>query len=453
MSPHNRNPIPGRLYEAPAYAVPPASPVFWQVGTQPDAHPMLEGEAETDVLIIGAGYAGLNCARRLAAAGRTVAVLEAAQPGWGASGRNGGFCCIGGDLLGLEAIARRWGEGDAVHYARTQREAIAYVDELLYEAGESEIRQGHGEVRLAHHRRVYAGFAEDAVNLDRWYGVKPELLTRAELAERGAHVNGAYGGLYYPLGFGIQPWRYITGLTRLAAQAGANIFGNSPVLSLTHVKGRWRAVTPQGQLNATTVVIATNGYSSDLIPTWLAGRYLPVLSHIIVTRPLSDAELTVQGFTTDLMTYDSRRLLHYFRLLPDRRFMFGMRGGLSAGERSLSHAKVRIRRDFELMFPAWSHVPHEFDWSGLVCLNGHGMPFAGAVPGLQNAYTAFGWHGNGVALASYSGNLLAGAILGEKNHIPAVMQLVPRRFPFACQRRLWLGAAYGASWLLDRFGR
>ena len=448
--------LPGRPYDAAAYAIAPSSPVFWQaaeVGQVPAPFASLGEDLSTEVLVIGAGYAGLTCARRLAAEGREVCLVDTAGPGWGASGRNGGFCCIGGDLHGPSTIARRWGEGDALHYTRTQREAIDFVAELLFEAGLSDMRQGHGEVRLAHHPRVASALKDEALKLDFWYGVKAELLDKSDLLQRGLNVSGVFAGLYYPLGFGVQPWQYSQALAALVIGQGARVYADTPVISLRQVSGQWQARTPAASVTAKTIVIATNGYSSDLIPDWLAGRYLPVLSQVMVTRPLTDAEIEAQGFSSDIMSYDSRRLLHYFRLLPDRRFLFGMRGGLKAAESETLRAQSRIRRHFDTLFPAWAKVPHEYQWNGLVCLNSHGLPYVGGVPGLQNMYAAFGWHGNGVAMASYGGHLLANAIIGEKNHIPAVMQRIPKALPFAPYRRRWLGPAYAASWLLDRFGR
>ncbi|MDO6461872.1 FAD-binding oxidoreductase [Granulosicoccaceae sp. 1_MG-2023] len=444
--------MPGRLFEAAAYASAPHSPVYWQTtGRAGQAAASLTEEHKADVVVVGAGYAGLHCARRLARAGQQVIVLEAESPGWGASGRNGGFCCLGGDLRGLESIARRWGEGDAVHYARTQREAIAFVDEFLFQAGLADSRQGHGELCLAHHPRVALGLAAQADALDRWYGVRAEVLSGEMLAARGMSVAGSYGGLYYPLGFGLQPWDYVQALAAQAQQDGVRVYAHSPVLELRRDRGRWVAVTPQGQVRATRLVIATNGYSSEQLPSWMAGRYLPVQSQIMVTAPLSDAQISAQGFSTDVMCYDSRHLLHYFRLLPDRRFLFGMRGGFRAGDDAAD--KRRIRRHWRRLFPAWRDVAVEYDWSGLLCFNGHGMPFAAALPGLDNAYGAFGWHGNGVALASYSGHLLGGAILGEKNTLPAVMQLTPQRMPLPAQRRLWLRLGIRLAGLADALGR
>ncbi|WP_347220921.1 NAD(P)/FAD-dependent oxidoreductase, partial [Mycolicibacterium poriferae] len=90
--------------------------------------------------------------------------------------------------------------------------------------------------------------------------------------------------------------------------------------------------------------------------------------------------------------------LHYFRKLPDGRFLFGMRGGRTATPRARAAIARKIRRDFHAMFPAWHGVEITHDWSGLVCLMANLPPFAGPVPGHPGLFAGLGYHGNGVAM-------------------------------------------------------
>ena len=144
-----------------------------------------------------------------------------------------------------------------------------------------------------------------------------------------AGMNGPFhGALTTPVGFGLNPRKYLFGLAGAAVKAGASLFQNSPVQALGRRPGGYILATPQGRVFCDTVLVATNGYSSEDMPDWLAARYMPTQSAVLVTRPLSDAEVAAQGWSSDQMTYDTRNLLHYFRLMPDRRFLFGMRGGL-----------------------------------------------------------------------------------------------------------------------------
>ena len=214
---------------------------------------------------------------------------------------------------------------------------------------------------------------------------------------------------------------------------------------------RWRLTTPLGTVTADRVILATNGYSSEDLPPWLRARTLPVQSSVIVTRPLTQAEQQAAGWWSSQMAYDTRFLLHYFRLMPDGRFLFGMRGGLRATPRAQGRVMRRIRADFERMFPAWSQVEITHHWSGLVCLMRNLVPFVGAVPGHAGLFAALGFHGNGVAMGSYLGARLADAVLGRspRGPVPAFIAAPPKRFPFGTSRRALLAPAYTAAALLD----
>ena len=128
---------------------------------------------------------------------------------------------------------------------------------------------------------------------------------------------------------------------------------------------------------------------------------------MIVTRPLTDDELAAQGWTTHQMCYDDRFFLHYFRLMPDRRMLFGMRGGLFSSARFDARMHRTIRRHFEAMFPAWRHVETPHGWNGLLSLAPDLTPFAGPIPDMPGAFAALSYHGNGVAMASHAGAILA----------------------------------------------
>lgn len=130
------------------------------------------------------------------------------------------------------------------------------------------------------------------------------------------------------------------------------MFQKSPALANSRVGRRYRVKSTHGNITADAVVSATNGYSSEDVPVWLAAGYLPSQSNVLVTRPLTSADIQAQGWHSDQMAYDTRNLLHYLRLMPDRRFLFGMRGGLISPPAAEASARRRNRRDFERMFPA-----------------------------------------------------------------------------------------------------
>jgi glycine/D-amino acid oxidase-like deaminating enzyme len=150
------------------------------------------------------------------------------------------------------------------------------------------------------------------------------------------------------------------------------------------------------------------------------------------------------------MAYDTRNLLHYFRLMPDRRFLFGMRGGLRASPRAEAAIRRKLRQDFEAMFPAWRDVAATHYWSGMVCLSRNLVPFIGAVPDQPGLFAGLCYHGNGVAMGSYSGRLLSDLVQGRQPELPysTAVQKMPR-FPFGRARRILMPPAYAALGLMD----
>lgn len=432
-----------RLYAPRAYDTGRWPDSHWRTTAAAPPRPSLEGDHVAEVGIIGAGYAGLSAALALAEAGIGAVVLEAGQPGWGASGRNGGFCCMGGSKLSDAQLVRRFGHDEAAAFRQWQIDAVAHVERTLADRGiDAEVGPDKGEICLAHSEAAWREMQAKAALKRASFGIDYRLIPREELAQEGLSTPAAYGAWFDPVGFPLNPMRYVLGLAEAAEAAGVRVHGDSPVTSLDRVAGGWRLVTPAGTLRARQVLIATNGYSSEDLPPWIAGRTLPAMSTILVTRPLSEDERRAQGWTRRVMAYDSRRLLHYFRLLPDDRFLFGMRGGLSADPAEEAAVRRQARADFEAMFPAWAEVETEREWSGLVCLTGSLTPYAGPVPGAEGLWAAFGWHGNGVSSASYGGHLAGRMMAGERLRLPAPLETPPRRFPVPALRLPMLRLAY-----------
>lgn len=434
-----------RLYEAETYDTAHKPQSYWRAScATPPALPALAGAARADVAVIGAGYAGLNAALELVEQhGLDVAVLDAGQPGWGASGRNGGFACMGSAALDDAQIARSHGAEVAREFSAFQEAAIERVADNLARYGIDADRGPEGEICLAHSARAFRAMQTEATA----QGMR--LVAREELAGLGFGGAGFHGGMMRSQGFSLHPLKYVLGLSQAAQAQGVRIYGDTQVLRLRAETGGWVLETASGQLRTRRVLIATNGYSDEGLPPWLSGRILPVLSSILVTRPLTAQERAAQGWHSHVMAYDSRRVLHYFRLLPCGRFLFGGRGGVSGRPAALARFDTVLRREFETMFPAFAGAQTEHAWSGLVCLTGSLTPFCADVPGQDGLFAALGWHGNGVAAASEAGRRIAGALAGGRNTAPALLQTPLRRLPLPGLRRPVLRSALALARLLD----
>ncbi len=418
----------------------------------PRSDRQLMGSAHFDVAIVGAGFAGLSAALKLAQAGLSVCVLEAEHVGYGASGRNGGFCCLGGTKLDERQLIRKYGLQEARKFVAYQIAGINLVQQRLDRWGVSADRHSNGEVYLAHRRKDFQGLSQQKALLAKQFGIETSLLSKEDLANRGLGGPDFHGGLHVPYGFALNPMKYVLALADQVRAAGCRIFGKSAVTGLSSEGERWRLDTEHGFVRAKKVLLAGNAYMREDVPAWVHGRTMQVMSSVLVTRTLSDAELEAQGWTSDLMASDTRTLLHYFRLLPDRRFLFGTRGGIFENERALSEMRSRARADFETMFPAWSHVETEFNWYGHVCMSRRRTPFVGQVPRMRGVFAAMGWHGSGIAMASISGEKVAAMITGRlrREDLPRPLQRPFPKFPLPGLRKLYL---LGAYWLYDRLDR
>lgn len=440
------------LYPAQAYAPVRDEGNFWQTTVKlPEPPKPLQSEIRADVAIIGAGVTGLNAALVMARAGLDVVILDAAWPGWGASGRAGGFIGMGGTKLDEHALIQRFGVTETRAFVAAQVDSVERVRDLLITEKINADAHGKGEWAMAHRPSDAAAFPEYAGFLKSTFGIEAEVLTQGALAERGLASPAFHGALHHPVGFALNPLKYTLGLTKAAMAAGVRIYGHSPVYAL-HPGAPNRVVTAMGNVSARHVIIATNGYSADGLAPWMDARFLPVPSNIIVSRVITPEEQQAQGWSATEPVFDTRKLLHYFRLMPNGRMMFGMRGGTNLRPRDQAVMQSRIRQDFDRIFPAWRHVETPHFWSGLVCVNRSRIAYVGAVPGYDHVWTAHAYQGSGLAMGTWSGNALAEIILGHKspNSLPAPMRVQPPKFPFPGLRRRLLGAAYTVYGWKDR---
>ncbi|MCV3269905.1 NAD(P)/FAD-dependent oxidoreductase [Roseobacter sinensis] len=439
-----------RIFADYAYGNGPRESCWWDETCRlPERSPLM-GSSDADVVIIGAGFTGLSAAYHLARAGLNPVVLDARFPGWGASGRNGGFCCLGGGVLGDAQLDAGFGKAGRLEFRAAEKAAVALVSELVDTLSLDVDQHSHGETQLAHHPRQMDMLRKKAETVEENYGVAPVVIERAHLPDAG--LGGPFfGALTVPVGFGLNPLKYLLGLAAAAEQAGAVIHHDSAVEALGSQGDRHRVKTALGAISCRHVVVATNGYSSEDLPGWLRGRYMPCQSNVLVTRPLTEGDILRQGWSSDQMCYDTRHLLHYFRLMPDRRFLFGMRGGLITGAAAETRARRRIRRDFVRLFPQWAHVETAHVWSGMVCLGRIGLPFVGETMPGSRLWAGLCYHGNGIAMGTLSGKILAELIEGRTPSIwPEAMRRPLAKFPFGRWRRIAMPPIYLGLMLADR---
>ena len=263
----------------------PLEPVLW-AKTAPPATPTppLDGDAEADVAIVGAGYCGLSAALHLAQAGRSVIVLEAEEPGFGGSGRNNGHCVPDWTWHEPGEIDARFGaRGDRVN--NLQGDAADLVFSLIRDHQiECEAVQSGTLTVVRQQKNVPALRAKH----DHWarLGKAVRWIERADMGDYvGSDAFAA--AILFEDGGHLNAMAYCRGLAAAAMKAGARVHGKSPATALERHGGRWRVTTPRGRVTANSVLLATNAHRHGLWPG-LDDAYYIVRSVGVATEPLPE---------------------------------------------------------------------------------------------------------------------------------------------------------------------
>ena len=444
------------LYHPAMYDRARPTPSYWEAtapAAQPHA-PAVNGDVTASVAVIGGGLTGLSCALHLARDhGIAARVLEAGPIGWGASSRAGGFVCFGATKLGLAQSLARFGEDGTRALWRAQAEAIELVEALAEDEAIDYWRQGDGQYELAHKPSRYRELTEEREALARYAGVAAELLSAEVFAAR-CHGGGEnFGALHIKTGFGLHPLRWTWGLADAARRHGAKLHAKSPVVAWRREGSRHRLITPTGSVLAERVVVATNGYTADGLLVDLDGRPMPVISNIIVTRPLTDGERAAVPWHSQTPIANTRIRLFYYRLLPDNRLLFGARGDTTGRPEHGAKVAGWMHRRLGELFPPLCGIAIDYTWRGLVCLLPKLSPAVGRSADDASVLYGLGYHGNGMAMAPWTGRLLARLLAGEGTDtdlIPAALQGVGPSVPWPSRRLCWLRLSLAWYGVQDR---
>ncbi|MEH7829045.1 NAD(P)/FAD-dependent oxidoreductase [Gemmobacter denitrificans] len=401
----------------------------------------LRGETTADICIIGAGYTGLSAALHLAQAGRRVVVVEAHRVGFGASGRNGGQ--VGSGMrLDQDDMERIAGRDAARQYWAFGEEAKALVRDLIREhampctfhPGVAHACWQEREVRATH------AYAE---KLARDYGyTQLEPLDRAGI--RDLIGSDAYKGGEIDWGAGhVHPLNYAIGLAQAATAAGAVIHECSPV---HHIQHGAKAVvqTDKGRVVADQVILACNGYIGGLEPK-VAAKVMPINNFILATAPLEDPAAIL---SKPVAVADTKFVVNYWRLSEDNRLLFG--GGESYGWKFPDLVKTVMKPMLEV-YPQLRGIKVDYAWGGTLAITMNRLPcFTRPNP---NVWSASGYSGHGVALATLAGKMMAEAVAGQTGRFDVMAALPQPRFPGGVALR-WPLLVAAMTWfsLRDRLG-
>jgi len=386
--------------------------------------PRIEHDIEVDVAIVGAGYTGLWTAYYLKQHQPTlsIAVIESEIAGFGASGRNGGWCAS--YLTSIDkALAQPGGADGAIRLQKLMFDTVREVGRVTRrESIDCHFDQsGHVETAVlpAHLQRVREhvdfmhelGFGEDDY---RW-------LTAQQLREH-INIDGSLGGMYMSHAAAVHPARLARGLANVAEAKGVKIYERTPVIKLD----RQGLATAGGRVVANTTILATEGYTGSI--KGLKRKLIPVHSMMIATEPLSTQQLEQTGLRRRYLFNNPDHITTYGQLTADGRIAFGCRGSYIFGAGIKDHFNP-TDSEFELVwqtllrfFPSLSSSRFTHAWGGAMGVSRSLRPAV-----CFDRESRFGWaggyFGNGVGACHLAGRTLADLVLErdtDRVHTPWV---------------------------------
>jgi len=398
-----------------------AAPWWWEAWT-PNNELSQDPPQRCDVAIVGAGYGGLSTALELARSGIKAVVLERGDFGVGASTRNGGLIS-GGINLGKGLSGKRQTEEE---FSRRKAELLANGSDSLSTLEDLIAREkiDCGLVRKGRFLGAYTPrhFADMAPRIDMYNTYCNAGAALVPREQQRAFIGSDYyhGGMSVQRSGHLHPALYYRGLMQAAHSAGAVLCAQTNVSAIQRTPGRYHLATSKGPINAGEVVVATNGYTTELTPQ-LRRRLIPVASHIIATEELP--EDLAEGLTPGHRGIgDTKRVLTYYRRSPDgRRLIFGGRARFTQAPPEVS-APVLYRymtdrfpqlKGFRITHAWTGNVAFAFDF--LPHMGRTGADTTGSIASQDGMHYLMGCNGNGVAMMSYLGTQTGRKIAGGSN--------------------------------------
>ncbi|MEN9317072.1 MAG: hypothetical protein RIS35_3465 [Pseudomonadota bacterium] len=385
----------------------PASALWFSTARPAPDLPELEGERRAEVAIVGAGILGCATALRLAERGVRVVVLEAREPGFGASGRNNGQVIPTITRPNPDDIVRAFGETVGPRLVRLIGGAAAEAFELIRAHRIDCDAVQNGWVQPAH-RESRMALAKSRVEQWSRHGMDVRMLSRDEVS--GLLGSDRYhGGWMAPTGGHINPLGYSRGLAGAALAAGAAIHARSPATAIRPEGSGWRIETPRGAVVAPKVLLATAGYTDGLWPG-LARSVVPATSWQAATAPLPRS-LRARILPTNVTMSDTQADLRFCHFDRDGRLVAG--GALIFTSNAVPRLRRIVAQRLRHIFPALRDHPElriEQVWNGEMAMTQDHLPHFHALA--DGVFASLGCNGRGVAMNSALGRALADALTG-----------------------------------------
>jgi glycine/D-amino acid oxidase-like deaminating enzyme len=367
--------------------------------------PELVGTTATDVVVIGGGFTGLSTALHLREAGVEVALIEAMEPGWGASGRNNGQVIPTLSRPDPEEIVGRHGAAGE-RFVALLRDSASMLFDLTRRYQIDAEQEQTGWVQPVHSPGRIK-IAERRVRQWSKFGAAVELLSRDQTRDM-IGSDAWYGGFWNKTGGHINPLALTRGLARALLNRGGRIYTHSPATSFRRHNSRWVVNTAKGEITGRALILATNAYtgefSKSLMPA-MAKEVMPVLSWQMATQPLSETARKTIIPGRQAMS-DTHGELYFARYDARNRLVTG---GAVIGNKP-EQLKLIVAERLQRLWPQIGPVEFDFVWNGYVGMTTDFLPRVHRLG--PDAYGWTGCNGRAVALSIALGNELSKAVRG-----------------------------------------
>lgn len=372
---------------------------YWHESAPPlQDIPAFGGHLHADVVVVGAGFTGLSAALFLAEKGIDVVVVDANEPGWGASGRNNGQV-VAALKHEPHEIEQRFGQERGSRLIQ----AIGNAPQLVFDLIEKY------QMQCPFNRRGIITAAHSLPKLDAlkrrneaWAkrGVELQWLDHQQLAQR-VGSDYYFGGTFDPRGGALNPLAYSRELAHAVLKNRGRIYKHAHVSAVRKEGSQWLAVLENGSVRADRVIIATNGYTDDLWPG-LKRTVLPARTPQLVSEPLPE-EIRQRILPGGETLSDTKARILGIRIHPDGRIHFGGGGASPGPDREQPYAN--IRRQSQAIFPFLGKLRWAYRWSGFVALTPDRYPrLFELAPGVTSV---LGYSGRGLGAGTLMGQELA----------------------------------------------
>jgi len=381
---------------------------LWAAVTPPGPQlPELEGDAQADVIVIGGGFTGLSTALHLREAGVDVTVVEAMEPGWGASGRNNGQVIPTLSRPDPEdIIARHGAAGERLVALLRDSASILFDVARRYQIQAEQEQTGWlqpvhspGRIRIAERRvRQWSKF-----------GAPVEILSRDQTrAMLGS--DAWYGGFWNRSGGHINPLALSRGLAGAVLERGGRIYARSPAIGFERRNDRWLVKTARGQISGRALIVATNAYTGEFskrLSPGIAHEVMPVLSWQMATQPLSESARKTVIPGRQAMS-DTHGELYFARYDARNRLVTG--GAVIGPGNKPERLKLAVAKRLQRLWPQIGPVHFDHVWNGYVGMTTDFLPRIHRLG--PDAYGWTGCNGRAVALSIALGDQFAKAVRG-----------------------------------------